>query len=118
MAIFVDGQAGYTHFADETPCQALDVGCGPASLPSPQTKVTTMGSNEIYKTEYLIGPLLVHKLLGPRPQPAPLLSPDVSLPPFGVAHVPVGDGFRGHQGIMTVKRVEWVLGCKGPGRKG
>ena len=36
----------------------------------PQTKVTIAGTNEIYRWEDLVGPFLVHKLLGPKP-PAP-----------------------------------------------
>ena len=35
-------------------------------LPSLQTKVITVGKNEIYKRENLVGPFLVLKLLGPR----------------------------------------------------
>ena len=31
-----------------------------------QTKVTIVGKNEIYNRENLVGPFLVHKLLGPR----------------------------------------------------
>ena len=37
--------------------------------PPPQTKVTIVGQNEIYRWENLVGPFLVHKLLGPRPPP-------------------------------------------------
>ena len=37
--------------------------------PPLQTKVTTVGKNEIYKRENLPGPFLVHKLWGPRPPP-------------------------------------------------
>ena len=38
--------------------------------PTPPTKGTTAGKAEIYNREHLVGPFLVHKLLGPRP-PAP-----------------------------------------------
>ena len=41
------------------------------SHPPPKTKVTFVGKNEIYNQENLIGPFLVHKLLGPRPPLAP-----------------------------------------------
>ena len=34
--------------------------------PSPETKVTMVGNSEIYRWESLVGPFLVHKLLGPR----------------------------------------------------
>ena len=37
--------------------------------PPPQTKVTIVGKNEIYKRENLVGLFLVQKLLGPRPPP-------------------------------------------------
>ena len=40
--------------------------------PPPETKVTIVGNNEIYKRENLVGPFLVHKLLGPRPPTPPL----------------------------------------------
>ena len=39
--------------------------------PPPQTKVTIVGKNKIYRRENLTGPFLVHKLLGPRPSPLP-----------------------------------------------
>ena len=39
--------------------------------PSPQTKVTIVGKNEIYNREHLIGPFLVHKLSSPSPPPPP-----------------------------------------------
>ena len=38
-----------------------------------QTKVSIVGKNEIYKRENLVGPFLVHKILGPRRPPPPLL---------------------------------------------
>ena len=37
--------------------------------PPPQTKVTIAGRTEVYRWENLVGPFLVHKLLGPRPLP-------------------------------------------------
>ena len=43
------------------------MGGGPS--PPPQTKVTIAGKNEIYKRENVVGPFLVHKLLGPNPPP-------------------------------------------------
>ena len=42
--------------------------------PPPQTKVTIVGKNEIYKRENLVRPFLVHQVLGPKP-PAPLPPP-------------------------------------------
>ena len=42
--------------------------------PPPPTKMTIAGENEIYIRENLIGPFLVHKLLGPKPRP-PLQPP-------------------------------------------
>ena len=38
-----------------------------------QTEVTIVGKHEIYPRENLIGPLLVHKVLGPRPPPPPFV---------------------------------------------
>ena len=46
--------------------------------PPPRTKVTIVGKNEIYGTENLIGPFLVHKLLGPSPPPRPPAPPVLS----------------------------------------
>ena len=43
----------------------------PPWTPRLQTKVTIAGKNEIYRWENLIGPFLVHKLLGPSPSPSP-----------------------------------------------
>ena len=41
-----------------------------------QTKVTIVGKNEIYHRENLVGPFLVHNLLGPKPPlPPPLILP-------------------------------------------
>ena len=37
--------------------------------PPPKTKGAIVGRNEIYRWENLVGPFLVHKLLGPRPPP-------------------------------------------------
>ena len=39
--------------------------------PPPQTIVIIVGKPEFYDWEHLIGPFLVHKLLGPRPPPPP-----------------------------------------------
>ena len=39
--------------------------------PPPQTKVTTVGENEIYNRKNFVGPILVHKFLGPRPSLSP-----------------------------------------------
>ena len=39
--------------------------------PPPQTKVTVVGKGEIHRCKNLVGPFLVHKLLGPRPPPPP-----------------------------------------------
>ena len=36
---------------------------------APQTKVTTVGKNEIYNRENLVGPFLVHKIWVPDPPP-------------------------------------------------
>ena len=45
-------------------------GANPLWTPPPlQTKVTSVGKAEIYRWEKLMGPVLVHKLLGPRPAP-------------------------------------------------
>ena len=41
------------------------------SSPPLQTKVTIVGKHEIYKRGNLIGPFLVHTLLGPRTPPPP-----------------------------------------------
>ena len=41
----------------------------PPDPPPPQTKVTTVGTNEIYYWENLVGPFLVHKPLVPDPPP-------------------------------------------------
>ena len=43
--------------------------------PRPPTKVTIVGKHEIYMRKNLIGPFLVHKLLGPRPPPPPPWEP-------------------------------------------
>ena len=43
----------------------------PGPLP-PQTEVTIVGTNEIYNRQNLVGPFLVHKLLGLSPSPRPL----------------------------------------------
>ena len=49
--------------------------------PSPplQTKVAIVGKNEIYNRETHVGPILVHKVLGPKPPP-PLPSPAQKTP--------------------------------------
>ena len=39
--------------------------------PPPTTKTFAVGNNEIYNWENLIGPFLVHTILGPRPPPPP-----------------------------------------------
>ena len=39
--------------------------------PRPQTKGTIVGKDEVYHWENLVGPDLVHKLLGPRAPPPP-----------------------------------------------
>ena len=46
--------------------------------PHLQTKVTRVGQSEIYNSENLIGPFLVHKLSGPRPSPLPPPHPVLS----------------------------------------
>ena len=46
---------------------------GGSPPPPPKTKGTIVGKNEIYNREDLIGPLLVHTLLGPRPPPPPAM---------------------------------------------
>ena len=48
-------------------------GVPPGPPPLPQTKVTIVGRSDIYKKENLIGPFLVHKLLGPPPPSFSLL---------------------------------------------
>ena len=63
----------------------------PPPLPgpsSPKNKVTIVVQNEIYHRENLVGPFLVHKLLGPRPSPptpplssSPALSSPAQPPP-------------------------------------
>ena len=44
-------------------------GAPPPWTPRPKTKVTIAGPNEIYNRENIVGPFLVHKLLGLRPPP-------------------------------------------------
>ena len=39
--------------------------------PPPLTKVTIVGKNDIYHWKHLVGPVLVHKLLGSSPPPPP-----------------------------------------------
>ena len=41
------------------------------ATPPPPTKVTIVGKNEVYHWENLVGPFVIHKLLGPRPPPPP-----------------------------------------------
>ena len=75
------------------------VGGGGVPLPGPpppQTKVTIVGKNEIYNWENLIGPFLVHKLLGPRPPPSP---------PLLI--------FPWEQGAVVTKTVAAVIGVGG-----
>ena len=55
-----------------------------------QTKVTIVGKTEIYNRENLIGPFLVHKLLGLRPPPPP--PPALLLLPWGTAPLPSPPG--------------------------
>ena len=50
----------------------------PPPPPLPKTKGTIMGNNEIYCWESLMGPFLVHELLGPRPPPP---APTTTTPP-------------------------------------
>ena len=61
----------------------------PAVSPRPQTKVTVVGKSEIYNRATLVGPFLVHKILGPRP-PLPPLSPCQSFPALSLALPLVG----------------------------
>ena len=51
--------------------------------PPPQTKVAIVGKKEIFNRENLVGPLLVHKLLGPRPPPIRLPTSFRSVKPLG-----------------------------------
>ena len=74
-------------------------GWGGRPPPPSQTKVTVVGEKEIYNQENLVGPLLVHNHLGPRPPP-PL--PPPSNTSLGLCHkgqgsLPVegGGGTRG-----------------------
>ena len=46
------------------------------------TKVITVGKNELYNRDNLVGPFLVHKLLGPRPPPSPILILPYAPPPL------------------------------------
>ena len=59
--------------------------------PSPplQTKVTIVGKNEIYNQENLVGPFLVHKILGPSPPlPSPHFKHTPALSPALASHEP------------------------------
>ena len=56
----------------ERPHTAGGEGFPPPLDPPLQTKVTTEGKNEVSNWENLVGPFLVHIILGPRPP----------LPPF------------------------------------
>ena len=64
--------------------------------PPPQTKVT-VGENDIYNREILVGPFLLHKLLGPR----------LALPPFLI--LPCGGPCLGprQSGTAAGHRVAW-----------
>ena len=67
----------------ETPSAPREVSEWPCATggggdPPPPTKVSVVGKNGIYHKENLIGPFLVHKILGPRP-PSP--TSNTSLPP-------------------------------------
>ena len=54
----------------------------PRWTPLPQTKVIIVGKKESYRWENLVGPFLVHKLLGPRSPPSSLLMhPSINDPP-------------------------------------
>ena len=51
--------------------------------PPPQTKVTTVGKNEIYNKENMVRPFLVHQVLGPKtPPPLPPLLKRSPAPPL------------------------------------
>ena len=106
--------------------------------------MTIVGTDEIYNREHLIGPFLVHKLLGPRPPPpssllmlawvrrpalAAVAGPSVAAvcPPFhavlqsdvptdaGTSFVDVTRPLLPGQRVAAVKRGE-VCGCAGRGR--
>ena len=55
--------------------------------PPPQTKVTIVGKNEIYNSQNLVRPFLVHQVLGPKPPP-PLPPPAQKKPWGGSARSP------------------------------
>ena len=54
-------------------------GGGSPKTPSPPTKLTIVGKREICNRGNLVGPFLVHKLLGPKPGP-PLPPPTQKTP--------------------------------------
>ena len=56
------------------PLGGLPPASPPPGPPAPQTKVTIVGKKEICNGEDLVGPFLVHILLGPRPPPSSLLT--------------------------------------------
>ena len=70
----------------------------------PQTKVTTVRKNEIYKRETLVGPFLVHKLFAP--PPLPLRSKDAPPPP---ACAPAcGEDRTAHRPLMRAAQLRNV----------
>ena len=61
--------------------------------------MTIVGKNEIDNRENVVGPFLVHKLLGPRPSP---------LPPPPLLTLPLGGGgvdFRAHHTLFFCVQV-------------
>ena len=93
----------------------------PLWIPLPQTKVTIVGKNEIYHSENLVGPNLVHNFWGPRPPPPLLILPWRELQFFFGTAGPTETGrlknsFAGEGGGSWVppKMGGWV-GCCGKG---
>ena len=85
-----------------------------------QTEATVVGQNEMYRRENLIGPFLVHKLLGPRP-PLPPLPPFSRFPGGGGGGSEAGGRWRaaGEAGAVAVLAVAKRLeGEGGAGRSG
>ena len=60
-----------------------------------QTKVTTVGKNEIYHWKNLVKPFLVHKLLGSKPPPSPLQYFAASTTPLALPRLVIGLQRRG-----------------------
>ena len=86
----------------------------PVPPPPPETKVTIVGKNKIYNRENLVGPFLVHKILGPSP-PLPHLLPrrgHLGIVPSGSTQAVALQG-RGKKGLRGGRG-----GCLGPQKEG